>query len=201
MITVVGLGPGNPGYLTVKGYSLLESADIIIGSSRQLQEVPATTSAKQMVLPKKLDELEQFLRQHIMKDLVLLASGDPLLYGIGKWVLERFRPEEVTIISGISSIQYICAKAGISMNDLYISSSHGKVPDFDFLLAHSKVAMVTDKKIGPYEIAVEITKRNLRKRMIIGENVSYPNEKIYRLSPIEVEKNYNMNVVVIEDER
>ena len=200
MITVVGLGPGNPIYLTIKGFSYLECADIIIGSSRQLQEVPATNKAIKKLLPKQLDELQAYLQRYIEKEIVLLASGDPLLYGIGKWVLERFPSRKVNIISGISSIQYVCAKAGIAMNDLYICSSHGKEPDFDFLLAHSKVAMVTDQKIGPYEIAAEISKRNLRKKMIIGENVSYSDEAIHNVSPNEVKQHYNMNVVVIVDE-
>ena len=47
------------------------------------------------------------------------------------------------------------------MNDVYITSSHGKIPDFDYILSHKKVCMVTDSKIGPHEICREIQKRNL----------------------------------------
>ena len=89
------------------------------------------------------------------------------------------------------------------MNDLYITSSHGKSPDFDYILNHKKVCMVTDSKIGPKEIAKEILKRNLDRVMIVGENLSYDNEKITIAKPseiIEIEK-FDMNVVVILDEK
>ena len=63
--------------------------------------------------------------------------------------------------------------------------------------------MVTDSKIGPKEIAKEILKRNLDRVMIVGENLSYDNEKITIAKPseiIEIEK-FDMNVVVILDEK
>ena len=100
-------------------------------------------------------------------------------------------------------MQYIFSKICVDMNDLYITSSHGKSPDFDHILNHKKVCMVTDSKIGPKEIAKEILKRNLDRVMIVGENLSYDNEKITIAKPseiIEIEK-FDMNVVVILDEK
>ena len=88
------------------------------------------------------------------------------------------------------------------MNDLYITSSHGKVPDFDYILNHKKVCMVTDNKIGPREISQEIINRGLKRTVIVGENLSYENEKITIGSPEEILKieKFDMNVVVILDE-
>ena len=88
------------------------------------------------------------------------------------------------------------------MNDLYITSSHGKRPDFDYILSHKKVCMVTDNKIGPHEISNEIIKRGLKKTVVVGENLSYDNEQITIGSPediLNIEK-FDMNVVVILDE-
>ncbi len=64
------------------------------------------------------------------------------------------------------------------MNDLYITSSHGKTPDFDYVLSHKKVCMVTDKIIGPKEICKQILDRNGEKTIVVGENLSYDNERI-----------------------
>ena len=89
------------------------------------------------------------------------------------------------------------------MNDVYITSSHGKTPDFDKLLGYSKVAMVTDQLIGPPEIAREILIRRLRKTLWVGENLSYPSEKIRQFNPRELslEIKFERNVVVILDEK
>ena len=62
--------------------------------------------------------------------------------------------------------------------------------------------MVTDKVIGPSEIAEEIIKRNLNKVLWIGENLSYDDEKITRVKPEEIiVRTFQMNVVVIVDEK
>ncbi len=99
-------------------------------------------------------------------------------------------------------MQYIFSKIYVDMNDLYITSSHGKEPDFDYILSHKKVCMVTDKKIGPREISKEILNRGLKKTIVVGENLSYENEQITVGYPMEILKkeNYDMNVVVILDE-
>ena len=89
------------------------------------------------------------------------------------------------------------------MNDVYITSSHGKIPDFDYILSHKKVCMVTDSKIGPHEICREIQKRNLEKTVVVGENLSYANERITigkSQDILSVDK-FDMNVVVILDEK
>ncbi|WP_228741252.1 SAM-dependent methyltransferase, partial [Klebsiella quasipneumoniae] len=56
----------------------------------------------------------------------VLASGDPLFYGIGTRLIAHFGIERVRIIPGISAVQYLCAKAGIDMNDIWLTSSHGR---------------------------------------------------------------------------
>ncbi len=67
---------------------------------------------------------------------------------------------------------------------------------------HIKVCMVTDSKIGPKQISREIIDRNLNKIIVVGENLSYDNEKITIAKPEEIIRmdNFDMNVVVILDE-
>ncbi len=67
---------------------------------------------------------------------------------------------------------------------------------------HKKVCMVTDFKIGPKQISKEIIDRNLNKIIVVGENLSYDNEKITIAKPEEIIRmdNFDMNVVVILDE-
>ena len=84
------------------------------------------------------------------------------------------------------------------MNDIYLTSSHNRSPDFDWLLAHERIGMVTDSKIGPKEIAAEILQRGQTRRMIIGENLSGRNERITILNADDVSRDYDMNVVLID---
>ncbi|WP_256313821.1 SAM-dependent methyltransferase, partial [Paraclostridium sordellii] len=84
----------------------------------------------------------EYLKNNKHKNISIIASGDPLIYRIGKFISNNIEKENLNIVSGISSMQYIFSKIGEDMNDLYITSSHGKVPDFDYILNHSKVCMV-----------------------------------------------------------
>lgn len=200
MITIVGIGPGKRELILNEGLELIRQADLVIGSTRQLAVFPELAEEKQQVLPKKLSELKLFLEGNLAKDCVVLASGDPLLYGIGNWLSCQFADEQVRIISGISSIQYLFAKMKLSQNDCYLTSSHGKQPDMALLIMLPKVAMVTDKGFGPYEIAQAALASGKPKRLLIGENLSYPNERIEWLAAAEVpQRDYSMNVVVMVD--
>lgn len=201
MITVTGIGPGKVSLLLNRVLDEIEQSDIVIGSSRQLDIVPVTFTGLKKELPKKLQELEMFLQKEKDKKIVVLASGEPLLYGIGNWMMTRFEAKDIQIIPGISSMQYMFSQLKLSMNDTYFTSSHGKEPNYDLILSLSKVALVTDEKIGPYQLAEEIRHRGLKRTIFIGENLSYPNESIRKFDESNVPNEvFNMNVVVLLDE-
>ena len=199
MITVTGIGPGAEDLMINRVETVVKKADLVIGSKRQLALFEISND-NQMVLP-KLMVLKDFLLEHSDLNIVLLASGDPYLYGIANWLKREVNNQEVEVIPGISSIQYLFNRVGIPMNDSYLTSSHGRTPDFDFLLQHQTICMVTDDKIGPYQIAQEIKKRGQHRTIYIGEDLGYPNEKITKTNETELKnQKYEMNVVLITNE-
>lgn len=199
MITVLGIGPGDQKLRLAGTSEYLKKAEVVIGSARQLAAFPDLPKEKQKLLPlPHLSKLKKYLLAHQHQKIVLLASGDPLLYGIGSWVVRNIPAGELKIVPGISSIQYMFHELRMSMNDCYVTSSHGRQPDFDFLLQHKKVAMVTDQTIGPYQIAQEIKKRGLHRQIYIGEHLSYPDQRIVKYNEKTVtDRKYQMNVVII----
>ncbi|MET3557137.1 cobalt-precorrin-7 (C5)-methyltransferase [Streptococcus rupicaprae] len=201
MIHVVGIGPGDARFCLVGQEAICAQADVVLGSERHLDVLPAAYRDKGKVAPKKLAELDQLLRCYPEEtQIVYLVSGDPLIYGLGKWLSEKF-PGRVAIQPGISAMQYLASKVCLPMNDAYLTSSHAKVPNFDLIMSLPKVFMVTDQQVGPYQIAQEAVKRGYRKTIIIGEQLSYDDERISILSAQEVEdRAYEMNVVVVLDE-
>ena len=201
MINIIGLGPGNTGYITKLGEKIIYSSDVVIGGRRNLESIEDFKGEK-IVLSTNLKEILEYIQNNLDKNISVIASGDPSIYGIGKYLSNNIEHKHLNIVSGISSLQYIFSRIFVDMNDVYITSSHGKVQDFDYILSHRKVCMVTDSKIGPHEISREIQKRNLKKTVVVGENLSYENEKITIGKPeaiLAVDK-FDMNVVVILDE-
>ena len=191
MINVIGLGPGNTDYITKLGEKLIQNSDVVIGGKRNLESIVDFEGEK----------IVEYINNNKHKQISVIASGDPLIYGIGRYLSKNIDKEDLNIVSGISSLQYIFSKVHIDMNDLYITSSHGKTPDFDYVLSHKKVCMVTDKIIGPKEICKQILDRNLEKTIVVGENLSYDNERITIGSPEDILnlEDFDMCVVVILD--
>ncbi|EBG5615970.1 cobalt-precorrin-7 (C(5))-methyltransferase [Salmonella enterica subsp. enterica] len=201
MLTVVGMGPAGRHLMTPAALEAIDHADALAGGKRHLAQFPAF-GGERFTLGADIGALLSWIAARRDKGIVVLASGDPLFYGIGARLVAHFGIEQVRIIPGISAVQYLCAQAGIDMNDMWLTSSHGRCVSFEQLANHRKVAMVTDARCGPREIARELVARGKGHRlMVIGENLAMENERIHWLPVSAVNADYEMNAVVILDER
>ena len=184
MLTVVGMGPSGLHLMTPAARDAVASADALVGGKRHLQQFPEF-DGERFALGANIAELLVWLGERDAQKVVVLASGDPLFYGIGTRLIAHFGIDRVRIIPGISAVQYLCAKAGIDMNDIWLTSSHGRDVCFDELARQRKVA----------------TRGKGYRWMVIGENLAMDNERIRWLPVSEVDGEYEMNAVVILDER
>lgn len=201
MLTVVGMGPAGVQLMTPLAADAVKHADALVGGVRHLAQFPAF-GGERCPLGANIAQVLAWIEARQTQNVVVLASGDPLFYGIGTRLIAHFGIERVHIIPGISAVQYLCAKAGIDMNDIWLTSSHGREVCFDELARQRKVAMVTDGRCGPREIAAQLAARGKGYRwMVIGENLAMDNERIRWLPVSEVNGEYEMNAVVILDER
>ena len=181
MINVIGLGPGNTDYITKLGEKLIQNSDVVIGGKRNLESI-VDFEGEKIEISSNLKEIVEYINNNKHKQISVIASGDPLIYGIGRYLSKNIDKEDLNIVSGISSLQYIFSKV-------------------HYVLSHKKVCMVTDKIICPKEICKQILDRNLEKTIVVGENLSYDNERITIGSPEDILnlEDFDMCVVVILD--
>jgi len=183
-ITVIGLGICQPPLLNAKALSALHSCDCIMGSPRQLESVaPPSTDSSQKVrlaLP-KLKEIANHVKG--FEHVVILASGDPLLFGIGKYLHSQFSAEtdfQVTCISGISSLQGVCELTGLSLQDAQLVSLHGRpLSNLNrHLQPHRNLLILTDKHSHPQAIAKALVSANLpHSKIHVCERLGYEDQK------------------------
>lgn len=149
----------------------------------------------------KTDELKKLL--DYPGNVVVLASGDPGIYGILDLVLRYKNKEEVEVIPGISSIQYIMAKLRLPMKDMAIVSLHGREEDLLTKVHNNSITVVlTDKEHNPRYIAEKLMKESISDvKIFVGENLSYAEEVITSFTVEELvksSKEFDINVVVIK---
>ena len=166
-ITVIGLGICQPPLLNAKALSALGSCDCIMGSPRQLESIAhaqvvanqSRTQPASLCLPKLkhiADDIKGF--DHV----AILASGDPLLFGIGKYLQSEFG-DQVTCISGVSSLQGACELTGLSLQDAQLVSLHGRPLNHlkRHLQPHRTLLILTDQNSHPQAIAKVLVAVNL----------------------------------------
>lgn len=126
--TVVGIGPGDPDLLTLKGREALERADLVVGFKTVLDVVAGRTGRAE-VRPMAYRDQEAVLdyaqeQAQQGKSCVLCVWGD--LNVSAKELLNRVyrRAETVELVPGVSSIQMACARAGVSLEESLFLTLH-----------------------------------------------------------------------------
>lgn len=202
-ICVVGLGPGNLDFLTGAGRKAIETCEVVIGGSRQLEELDELISKDcEKYILGKLSEVVDFIRSRKGKDITVVVSGDTGFYSLLPFLKRNFRDEELKVIPGISSYQYLFSRIGECWQNYTLASVHGR--DFDYIEGLKNgigVVLLTDEKNTPYNIAKNIYQSGIEDiEIVIGERLSYPDEKITKLAVNEYEKldrEFKMNIVIL----
>ncbi len=125
-ITLIGCGPGAPDLMTVRGQKALKEAEVIVGSTRLIDDFATDVNAETLIIKgdfeKVLDDVERLGRG---KKVVFLVSGDPLFHSFGEIIVKRFGKDDCEIIPGIASFQYAFCRTGRSWKGYSLFSLHG----------------------------------------------------------------------------
>jgi precorrin-6Y C5,15-methyltransferase (decarboxylating) len=154
-VAIIGMGL-SPEDLTTRHLKMIESADILVGGQRLLDYFKETSARKQ-VIDKNIAKAVEFIKDRMeTRSVVVLASGDPLFFGIGSILVKALGPENVAIYPNISSIAAAFARIKEPWSQVRVVSLHGRKNDwavFKALNEATAVAVFTDPVRNPAWIA------------------------------------------------
>jgi len=158
-IYVIGAGVEGQEGFSQRALELVEQADLLIGGSRQLDLFP-DFSGEKMAIEGDLPAIVERLGRRTGRSVVL-ASGDPLFFGIGRYLLRNLSGEELEFVPNVSSVQYAFAKIKEPWDDAVFVSAHGRglKGAVDRIVANDKAAVLTDETNTPAAIARELIRR------------------------------------------
>jgi len=180
VITVVGIGADGWQGLDEPARAAVLGADLLVGGQRQLDLVPDGGRAERRAWPKPLlsfvDELAAFDGA-----VCVLASGDPMLHGIGATLVRRLGPERLRVIPHVSTHALACAPLGWPRADVELLSAVSRPAEVvaPALQPGSRLVVYVSGPAGAAEVARVARERGFgASRLVVMEELGGPKERI-----------------------
>ncbi|MEB3963510.1 precorrin-6y C5,15-methyltransferase (decarboxylating) subunit CbiE [Streptomyces kunmingensis] len=184
VVTVVGIGADGWAGLPETSRAALRAAGAVVGGPRQLALLPdAECAAERVPWPSPLrPAVPGLLARYAGRRLAVLASGDPMFYGIGRTLTEIAGRDSVRILPHPSSLSYACARLGWPVEETEVVTLVGRPADRLAAVLHDgrRVLVLSAGADTPAEVAALLTARGFGpSRMTVLEQLGAAGEATY----------------------
>ncbi len=181
-LSLVGVGEGGLDDLAPAARALIETAEVLIGGKRHLAMVPeaADDRRERLAWPSPFATLAQEIAKRRGQRVCVLASGDPMNYGVGAKLAQQFPIDEITILPSPSAFSLACARLGWSAPDTALLSIHGRPLEalHPAVQPGARLLVLTSGREAPAEVAALLRARGYgRSRMIALERMGGAKER------------------------
>jgi precorrin-6Y C5,15-methyltransferase (decarboxylating) len=177
-IYIVGIGDDGLEGLTTSTRQLVERADVLVGAELLLNRLPSL-SAQRIVVGADLDDAATRVAALKQQHIVVLASGDPLFYGIARYLCERLGKDRFEVVPHVSSMQMAFARVKESWEEAYLTNlaNHPLEQVIDKIRVADKVGLFTSEAYPPNRVAQTLLDRKIDYfSAYVCENLGSPDE-------------------------
>ncbi|WP_208297315.1 precorrin-6y C5,15-methyltransferase (decarboxylating) subunit CbiE [Actinophytocola oryzae] len=177
-ITVVGIGADGWDGLSPAARLEVDEAEVVIGSSRQLALLPASRALRVAWPSPLLPAVEPLLAEHAGRRVCVLASGDPMLFGIGGTLVRLLGEAAVRVVPHPSSVSLACARLGWPVEDVEVVSLVGRPVESLLVLPNRRVLVLSAGAGTPERVAELLRTRGYGPTpMTVLEDLGGPGER------------------------
>ncbi len=180
-LSVVGIGDDGLGGVAPSARALIDAADILVGSERHLAMIPED-GRERLLWPRPISEVRPMLEALRGRPVCVLASGDPLCYGIGAKLHKWFDREDIAVIPAPSSFSLACARLGWSLPDIQTLTLHSRPLETlsAFLGPGARLLALTENGETPGRAADLLAASGYgESRLTVLEHLGGPKENIF----------------------
>ena len=184
-LTIVGMGEDGWEGLSNRARIALKSADVIVGSTRVLKFLPKL-KAEFQEWPQPFAAVVEQIKPLAGRNTVIIATGDPLNYGVARKVMTFVPFSEMTIIPHISAFSLAASRMGWSLPDCDTLTLHGRpVANLEaFIQPGAKLIVLTADQTTIPEIVQRLQKRGFgQSQVTVLENLGGDNERVSQFDP------------------
>jgi precorrin-6Y C5,15-methyltransferase (decarboxylating) len=190
-IVVIGVPPEGIGALPPGALSIIRSAATLAAGRRHLAALEGSLAPDAQVIPITADlqtALGHIGEARARGSVVVVASGDPGFFGIGRLLADRFGSDALEVHPAASSIAAAFGRVGIPWDDAVIASAHGRpLPRaLDRVLDARKAAVLTSPENPPEKIGAYLKANGGHyDHVVVISNLGHPDEAIERGDSLE----------------
>ena len=125
-LTVIGIGEDGYGGLGQNARQALAGARTVFGGKRHLELLPPEVAARRLTWPTPFSDSYPMLLALRGEPVAVLASGDPMHFGMGAALTRYIEPDEMRILPAPSSFSLAAAAMGWPIQEIQLLSVHGR---------------------------------------------------------------------------
>jgi precorrin-6Y C5,15-methyltransferase (decarboxylating) len=173
-LRIIGIGEDGWDDLSADSKELLYEAEIVLGGERHLKMIPEDWEGERIVWPSPIrDAVTKIVSWRPAesgsgKIVAVMASGDPLCYGIAAKLLRHLPIEEIWIKPALTTFSLICSRVGWSLPDVETLTIHGRPVEMlhPFVQPGAKLLVLNKDEGSPKQTAKLLTARGFGKSQI-----------------------------------
>lgn len=156
---MVGIGVDGWAGLAEPARNAVAVAEVVVGSTRQLALLPDSGATRVTWPSPMLPAVEPLLAEHAGRRVCVLASGDPMFFGVGGTLVRLFGAGAVRVFPHPSSVSLACARLGWPVEDVDVVSLVGRPVSSLIALPHRRMLVLSAGADTPAEVAALLTDR------------------------------------------
>jgi len=173
-LCVIGIGEDGWDDLSADARDLLYESEIVLGGERHLKMLPKDWEGERIIWSSPIREAVSKIvswrpeDSAIAQKVAIMASGDPLCYGIAAKLLRHLPIEEIWIKPALTTFSLMCSRIGWSLPDVETLTIHGRPVEMlhPFVQPGAKLLILSKGEESPKQAAELLSARGFGKSKI-----------------------------------
>jgi precorrin-6Y C5,15-methyltransferase (decarboxylating) len=128
-LSIIGIGEDGVEGLSSVACQLIRSAELVVGGARHLELASELIRGRRLAWPSPIHDAFPEIEHHRGRTVVVLASGDPFHFGIGKQIAGFVPADEFVCLPQPSAFSLAAARMGWPLQDVAPVTLHGRALD------------------------------------------------------------------------
>ena len=208
-LRIIGIGDDGWNDLSSDTKKLLYESEILLGGERHLRMIPNDFKGERIEWTSPIKgAISKILSWRPSKFdsgriVSVMASGDPLCYGVAAKFLKHLPIDEIWIKPSLSTFTLICSRIGWSLPDVDLLTIHGRPLEMihTFIQCGARLLVLSNDENSPQQVSKLLNDRGFGKSIItVFEHLGGKNERLFygKANSWSFQKGASLNAMAIE---